>query len=279
MNEPHPGSDFDPAEAVGIENPEGPSPSFDREKLQPFYQRVINKIREIDSDGWIAYEGRYGAVGNGMPCYFTKLTDPRKGAPRLLYAPHLYSVALEAKQAYDPKSDTSVADWAKNRKKEAAEWGTPLIAGEWGLDLSWVDSRLFFRDVLNALESLNAGWAYWSWDPGGWSWLDPREQETDAANYLVRVYARKTAGIPKSFNYDPDAKAFTLEYEDRAEISGATEIYVPAKRFYPNGFDASVDGSADGFTYKWDAETELLLINVPKTGGTHKINITPKSAD
>ncbi|MBM4372638.1 MAG: cellulase family glycosylhydrolase, partial [Deltaproteobacteria bacterium] len=74
MNEPHPGTAFDIPEALGMgAREDSPSPAFDRERLQPFYQRLIDAIRTVDSDRWIAFEPRYGAPGNGEPAFFTEL--------------------------------------------------------------------------------------------------------------------------------------------------------------------------------------------------------------
>ncbi|MBI5524879.1 MAG: cellulase family glycosylhydrolase [Deltaproteobacteria bacterium] len=277
MNEPHPGSDFDALEALGGESPDSPSPGFDREKLQPFYQRVIDSIRQVDTEHWIAFESRYGAPGNGMPSYFTRLVDPRDGAPRLLYAPHLYSVNLENNQAYDPENDKTVANWEKHRSAEAERLGVALVAGEWGLGPDWKNARLFMREVLGMADRLMMGWSYWSWDPGGWSWMNPDETERETVNDVVRVYPRRIAGVPDSFGFDPDTKTFRMSFHDRAGVEGPTEIYIPEKRFYPAGFDIVMSDAEGNWSAKWDPEKETLELTTPFTGGVHVVGILPRT--
>lgn len=276
INEPHPGSDFDAAEALGQESPGTPSIGFDRKKLQPFYQRVIDRIREIDAERWIAFEPRYGAPGNGSPSYFTHLTDPRPGPARLLYAPHLYSVTLESNQAFDPATDKTVSKWETSRTAEQARLNVPVVAGEWGLAPDWTNARLFMREVLTMADRMMIGWAYWSWGPGGWSWLNPDETERETVNDIVRVYPRAIAGVPERFGYDPDARVFTMTFTDRAGVSGPTEIYVPTRRFYAGGWDLTVSDTAGSWSSSWDADREILELTTPFTGGSHAVEISPR---
>ncbi len=276
MNEPHPGTKFDIAETLGIENPDSPSPEFDKTRLQPFYQRVINKIREVDEKAWIAFEPRYGGPGNGSPSYLTTLTDPRNGPPRLLYAPHLYSISLENNHAYDPQTDTTIADWEEHRRQEMETLSTSLLNGEWGLGSDWTNAQLFMKEVMDMYDRLMCGWAYWPWDPGGWSWLNPDYTEKETADLIVRVYPQRIAGIPKQFSYDTDTRIFKLLFIDHPQIQGVTQIYVPEKRFYPDGWNLTVSDAEGTWTSEWDSDREVISLITPKTDGEHTIEITPK---
>lgn len=83
MNEPSPGSEDDATELLlETPNPDGPHASFDQNKLHPFYQRLIDAIRTVDTERWIWFETRYGAPGNGMPSYLPPLVDPRPSTLR-----------------------------------------------------------------------------------------------------------------------------------------------------------------------------------------------------
>lgn len=276
MNEPHPGTMFDAAETLGMESPDSPSPEFDKTRLQPFYQRVINKIREVDEKAWIAFEPRYGGPGNGSPSYITTLTDPRNGPPRLLYAPHLYSIFLENAEAYDPQTDTTIADWEEHRRQEMETLNTPLVNGEWGLGSDWTNTQLFMKEVMDMYDRIMCGWAYWSWDPGGWSWLNPDYTEKETADLIVRVYPQRIAGIPKQFSYDTDTRIFKLIFTDHPQIQGVTQIYVPEKRFYPAGWNLTVSDAEGTWTSEWDSDREVISLTTPKTDGEHTIEITPK---
>jgi endoglycosylceramidase len=275
INEPHPGSDFDALEAVGLDSPDSPSPAIDKNKLGPYYQRVIDRIREVDADTWIAFEPRYGAPGNGSPSYLPRLNDPRRGPPRLVYAPHLYSVPMESSLNYDPVKDRCIPNWEKNRAKEVAKLGTPLIAGEWGVGPDWVNSPLFMREVMEAADRLMAGWAYWALDPGGWSWLNSDMTERYTTGIIVRAYPRRIAGIPQNFFYDSATRVLTLTFSDHPAITGATEIYIPARRFYPSGWEVTVSDAGGTWTKEWDAASEILRLTVQKTGSIHSVEVRP----
>ena len=277
MNEPHPGSDADPFEMLGTENPDGPSPGFDREKLGPFYQRVIDRIRQVDPDGWIFYEARYGAPGNGLPSYLPLLNDPRAGTPRIVYTPHLYSVNLEAAQAYDPETDKTIEAWEKHRKKEAEAQGCTIVLGEWGLHPDWPNALQFMDEVVTMTDRLMAGWTYWAYDPGGWSFLNPDRTERESVNQVVRTYPQRIAGVPVSFEYDPPTRVFRLEYTDHPDITGPTRIYVPEKRFYPEGWSLEVEGEEGTWSSEWDGTREIVSITIDKSSSNHVVVIRPKA--
>lgn len=275
MNEPHPGSDFDALEALGVDSPNGPSPGFDRDKLQPFYQRVINRIREEDENHWIAFEPRYGAPSTGLASYFTGLDDPRSGPPRLLYAPHLYSIQLENSGVFDPEADHTVKNWEQHRQAENQLLGTALVAGEWGLDPASEKAELFFRQVLEASDRLMAGWAYWDYRDGGWSWLNADGSERAIAGELVRTYPQRIAGVPKSYSYNAETRVFTLVYADDPSVSGTTQIYVPAARHYPAGWELQVSDADGTWSSEWDSVREVLSLTTPASSGEHTVTIQP----
>lgn len=278
MNEPHPGTDMDVTELLGDANPSGTHPSFDRDKFHPFYQRVISAIRAVDPDTRIFFEPRYGAPGNGTPSYLPVIEDPRDGPARIVYAPHLYSVQTEGAEHYDPDSDHVITDWERERTAELETQAMPLIIGEWGLGASWVNADLFSFDVLEMADRMLAGWSYWVFDNGSWSFLEgPWDdlQESENANWVVRVYPRRIAGVPTMFAYDRVERTFRLEFEDRDGITGPTEIYIPAARFFPDGWELTVSDEDDTWSSEWDAEHELLFVTTPATDDTHIIEVRP----
>ncbi len=277
MNEPHPGSDFDAAEAVGLSpSRESRSESFDKEKLTPFYQRVTNAIRSVDTENWIFFESRYGGPGNGSASWIEGLDDPRNGSPRLAYFPHLYSVSVENNQSYNQDTMTTIPDWEAHRSEEVTKEGWPLLIGEWGLDSAWTNADLFMKQVLAMADRQMAGWAYWAWDPGGWSFIDSDLNERESADIIVRTYPRRIAGKPISFGFDPDTRVFELTFVDRAGVSGSTEIYLPAVRHYPDGWTVTVSDPVDSWSMEWDQKKELLTITTTPDADGHEIRIEPK---
>ena len=277
INEPHPGSANDPIELLGEENPAGPHPDFDVDYFQPFYQRVIDRIRQVDNDGWIFYEPRYGAPAGGTPSYMGVLSDPRPEGNRLVYAPHLYSILLEATNTYNPDTDPTIPNWELNRTAEMAAQNCPMIIGEWGFDSSWTNADQSYLDVLAMADRVSHGWTYWSLDPGGWGMVDGDWNEKSPADYLVHPYPQRIAGVPQSYGYDPATRVMHLQFVDREGVTGPTEIYVAAWRHYPDGWELSVSDAEGSWTSSFDDTTEILSLDTTPGDGVHEIRIQPQS--
>ena len=274
MNEPHPGSMNDMVELLGADNPDGPHPDFDRTRLQPFYQRLIDRIRAVDDHSWIFFEPRYGAPGDGRASYLGVLTDPRPEGDRLVYYPHLYSVDLEASGEYDVARDATVSEWERQRTVELQQQHAAVAIGEWGLSQGTVNVERFMADVLAMADRLMAGWAYWDYSFGGWMPVDADGVERATMDLLVRAYPRAVAGTPTSFGYDPDTRVFFLELEDRDGVGGATEIYVPAARHYPEGWQLSVSAPEGSWSQSWDGQAEVLSVTI-EGEGPHRLEVRP----
>jgi endoglycosylceramidase len=280
MNEPFPGSDFNAAEALLRDTPDdgGRSKSFDQTKLGPFYQRIITTIRAVDPDTYVFFEPRYAAPGNGSPSFLPLLTDPRPGEAHLVYAPHLYPTIIDTSGAY-PNEDPTLGMWEAARKSESFAQKCPLVLGEWGLSWSTPGAETYVDDLLTMADRMAAGWTYWSYDPGGptgWAIGNTDGTDNPLADRVVRPYPRRVAGDPESWTYDPTARTFELVYRDRTGTSGPTEIALPAKRHYPDGWHLTVDPDAAGtWAYSWDASREIVTVTVPQTNGEHHVHVAP----
>jgi endoglycosylceramidase len=280
MNEPFPGSQFDLSEALFRSSPEdgGMSAAFDRASLGPFYQRLLGAIREVDPDHYVFFEPRYAAPANGSPSYLPALVDPRAGEPHVVYAPHLYSTAVEANGAY-AAGDQTIPSWEAARSAERATLKAPLVLGEWGLAWKNTNAARFVDELLAMADRAGAGWAYWSYDPSGadgWALEDASGNENPIVAHVVRPYPRRVAGDPTAWSWDDGAKALDVAYVDRADASGAHELFVPAARTYAGGWHVEVTPDAPGtWTTAWDAGRGVVSVTVPKTGGAHHVRLLP----
>jgi len=288
MNEPFPGSAWDALELGQSNFESSPSFAFDREKLGPFYQRVIDRIRETDSDTWIFYEPRFGTVGNGSRSYLEPLRDRRRGEPRLVYAPHMYSMRYESTGSHSP-DDESVVRFEESRAYEIREANVPLVVGEWGLEQSWPGALTLTELEADSFDRLNASWAYWSYDPStsagsGWTPFyrtgDPVTPLADNPNaaILVRVYPLATAGDLKEFRWDRNTRVFTMRFDtiDGVTDRVPTEIFVSDERFYPNGFSIIPgDDVTQIASSTFDDATNILSFTVDSERSSHSISIVP----
>ena len=280
MNEPFPGSDFDAFEAISrLEAPDGgTSHLFDDQKLGPFYQTVIDSIRQVDPDGWIFLEPRYAAPANGSPSYLPKLDDPRAGPPRLASAPHLYSSAASIQNQYTT-DDMTVPSWEAARTAEQAAWPAPLLMGEWGTAFSMQGATQYADDILAMADRMRASWAYWSYDPGAagsWGLFDPTTlADNPAVSIVIRPYPRRVAGYPESWSFDTASGQFDLVFASRAGVTGATDLFIPASIQYPNGWTASLVGEASSaWTSAWSAATSVLSITTDPATAEHNVRVT-----
>lgn len=279
LNEPSPGSIYDSSD-ITFTPPDGEAAQFDRTLFTAFYERMISAIREVDEDGWIFYEPRVAAPANGQPSFIEKLEDPRDGDPRIAYAPHLYSVQFEFNQEYTPERDDTLEDWERNRNIETEAQKAPLLLGEWGFDPQWPGADRFRRELLDMGDRMMLGWTYWSYDPGGWGiWESDSESnfvaERESANALVRPYPRVVAGIPRSFSYDPETRAFDLAFDPSPSATSPTEVYLPASRHYPDGWTLSGCEPPAGCSSRWNPDTEILEILTPNQSARVEIRIVP----
>ena len=278
INEPSPGSMVDASEiARGVgAGPESRSALFDQTRLGPFQQRLIDRIRTVDADGWIFVEPRFGAAGSGAVQYLPAFHDPRSGESHVAYAPHLYSFSYEAQSRYDA-SDRTVARWEAARADEARTQNMPLLMGEFGMDQTFPGGVQYLDDVLQMADRTMTSWAYWSWDPGTWGFWDPVAR-TENANIaqLVRVYPQRIAGAPRRWSWDRTARRFELAFDTAPGVSGPTEIFLPAQRFFASGYDVAVSDPAGTWGQSWNAARQVLSITVPASEATHVVTITPR---
>src|SRR5699024_10807409 len=121
---------------------------------------------KVNSDTYIMYEPRYGATGDGRSSYLPRLHDPRKGAPHLFQAPHLYVFAVETSFDYNDAAAQRVASWETEREKERERDGTGMFLGEFGTYMNVENRDQYMEDVLAVTERMRIGFAAWAWDPG-----------------------------------------------------------------------------------------------------------------
>ncbi len=161
MNEPATGSHVGFFVAIGGPyDPDGTAPRFDREILKPFYDRIIARIRAVDSDGWIFHEPRFAGPADGAPSFLPVLDDPRSGENRLVYFPHFYPIVAESTGAYGG-AKSWLDKWALSRRTEIVAQGSPLLIGEFGVVDGYPRGIEHLDDVMARPDHLTNDRAYW----------------------------------------------------------------------------------------------------------------------
>lgn len=275
MNEPSPGSWISPSEYVLVPDPGGLHQKFDETRFAAFYARMIAAVRSEDPDSWIFYEPRFGSVAGGMPSYLPRLADPRPEEDRIAYFPHLYSVQVEVSGRYDRANDRALPLWEKERAADVARQGAPLLIGEFGTLDSTVNGPDLLRDVVDLADRMNSGWAYWEYNDDGFGFLQSRggPEKTAKTDVLVRAYPQRVAGDPLEYAYDADARVLRLRFARNPDARGPTRIYVPVRRFYPEGFRVEV--SDPEWHSEWDPDAEVLSLWTDPEQPLHEVVVRP----
>ncbi len=252
---------------------------FQNPNLTQFMQRGIEAVRRHDQDSWVMIEPT--SLLNAFPypgdLVFEDLKDTRDGPPRLSYAGHLYEPSVHDGGGYAPSS-TYVDEWEKYRSEEAARMQGVLWFGEWGGAPDQSRMTEFITEVTSMADRQMAGWAWWSWDPGGWSPV--KEDGTTLSSNgeaLLRVQPRAIAGTPSEFAWAAGDKVFTMDWTGRDDAHGPTELAVPA-RLFDKGIRVVLDGE-EITDLGWDRDRSVLAVSPETTTGTHTICLEPTNGN
>lgn len=246
--------------------------TFHNDNLTAFMQGGIDAVRTADQDAWVMVEPT--SLLNAFPypgdLIWDDLTDPRDGPPRLTYAGHLYQPEVHDGKGY-AEGDGYLDQWAEYRSGEAEAFEASLWFGEWGGSPDQDRMDAYLADTTAMADELMAGWAWWSWDPGGWGPLET-DLETRTANGdgLLRVQPRAVAGTPTSFEWVPDLRMFTMHWDERSDAHGATEIAVPAALF-DDAPVVTLDGKE--IDADWDRKTGVLRVEADREADDHDLCI------
>lgn len=252
---------------------------FHNANLTAFMQGGIDAIRAHDRDAWIMLEptsllNAFPYPGDLMP---EDLEDPRSGPPRLAYAGHLYEPTVHDGGGY-PTDSTYLSDWQRLRPAEADALDAALWFGEWGGDPAQGRMAQYIEEVTAMADNEMAGWAWWSWDPGGWSPVAADGHTlSDNGERLLRVQPRAVAGVPTDFSWDPEERVFRMSWTDREDAVGPTELGVP-ERVYPKGLDVVLDGEGLG-DFTWDRDRSVLTFEAERTTRSHQVCVVPQGSD
>lgn len=160
---------------------------FETAKQQPFHDRLVTAIREVDPNHICFFEPMVLA-GCGVK---TALQTPRRPDgtphPNVAFAPHYYETSTEIGLAYEGNAERG--RWLIQRGVDSGtRLGLPVWFGEWcSPSTAAFANPHFFRDQLDAFDAHLAGWAAWSWDV---------LLRDEALVHLTRPGLRAIAGTP-----------------------------------------------------------------------------------
>ena len=193
--------------------------AFEKEKLQPFYQKVADSIRVIDKEKILFFNHSY-FCNSGVRTALEPVKDADGNPdPQVAYAAHGYDLLVDTKNLSNSSNDR--LELIFERINESGNrMNVPVLIGEWGAlgadepemsELAYKNLHLIEKFKFN-----NTYWAYYK-DVEKRSWFKP----------LVRPYPAYIAGELLSYSYDEVSGSFTCEWNETDTQTMSTQIFVP----------------------------------------------------
>jgi endoglycosylceramidase len=237
-------------------------------EIAPLYRDAAAALRGRHPPAILFLEGR-GPTATG---FRTRL--PRPGLDNIAFAPHYYNPLAIVRE--NGGGRTAVIDRAFGRMEaKAAEWGVPLLVGEFGIPGGARRAGDYIDYHYDRLDAALASAMQWTvsarrapqagegWNGEDFSLLD--DAGRPRPNYRPRPYPHRVAGVPVCFRFEATAPP---RGEPRLEFVwahrpglGPTEIVVPAGLFPPGARPRAEPGDA---TCLWDHSRRLLTCDAPR---------------
>jgi endoglycosylceramidase len=248
LNEPHWGS--------------YPVALFEPDRLQPFYERVIEQVRMHTP--WVVFAEPSGSRNLG---FATKLAP--FDMPDIVYAPHLYDNGAELSGEFDEARREALLATAEDLRADADRLGVPMWIGEYGGIATSPVIGAYMDAAYDGAAQQFAGSMYWSFDKGGgYSLLDEDGRpQADLVRAIARPYPARIAGEPTSWSYDELGRVLEVSWVADTSITEPTVIVVP-EIAYPMGFFVECGGCTVE-----DRDGEVALSGFP--AGPASVTISP----
>lgn len=204
--------------------------SFEREILQPFYERIANRVRESAPD-WVMFAEPFAGRNLGFATSLEEFS-----VRDVVYAPHLYDGTAEAGNGFSASGRSSILLKGEALHADAERLGCALWMGEYGGNASNDGITPYMDAVYDAAAGYAAGTMYWSYDSdGSYGLLDAEgNDKPELLDVVVRPYPLRVAGQPLEVRYDESSGAFTLRWRPDPSLVAPTLVSIPA-RAYPDG--------------------------------------------
>jgi endoglycosylceramidase len=238
--------------------------SFERDWLQPFYERVVPAVRG-QAPNWVAFLEPSAGRNVGIATSLTSFPFSN-----VAYAPHSYDASAEQGNGFNPVSRGAILANYESLAEEARSLDAALWIGEYG-GIADDDGIVAYMDAqYDGAAAVAAGTMYWSYDrDNGYGMLRPEGAAKEVLlDVLVRPYPQRVAGRPLSWSFDEETRTFILRFEPDRSIAAPTILAVPS-RVYPNGYEVECDGC------EHTSDSVDLWVTTPPEGSPAEIVVRP----
>lgn len=228
--------------------------SFERDKLLPFYKRLISAIREEDEKGLIFLEP---SVSANIGVY--------SGLERIdhlqVYAPHAYDILTDT--PFINLSDLERLKIIFKRHKDTADrLQMPLFIGEWGAFGTYKETKELALSIVKMMEELKCSETYW--DYLGYGILEG----CDYFDAIKRPYPMNIAGNLRCYSFNYREGRFFCKWEETYATNNNTVIYIPNLSYKVVNLDPKFDFSVERIE---DSNSGYII--VPSDGRSKSIEI------
>lgn len=251
-----------------VDGPEAIVQKFEREHVVPMYQRVADKIREVDSHHILFLETLM-ACNMGIRTGIEPLTraDGTRD-PQQAYAPHGYDIVVDTPDLTNASNDRVHLIFDRHAES-GIRLGMPVLIGEWGA-YGGAGAAIVPTAEFNARQFEKHLFSDTYWDYG-------REiKDAPHLTALSRAAPVCVAGALVSYANDPAARTFTCVWKEDPAVAAPTRVYLPERCY--TGHDAiAVEPAGAGFTIEPVANGETSAhVVVPPTGQAVERRMTVK---
>jgi endoglycosylceramidase len=235
---------------------------LDRDILPPFYRQMGQAIRAEDPHRLLFIEpGPIAAFS-----FPSLLTRRPLNMPNLVYAPHFYDQTVSTTRHFNGDLRNLIRS-LNVMSHTAARLGASLTIGEFGALNHPDNPRAFYAAQLAQFDRYLVNWFAWNYTPCHVDWnredasiVAPDGSERPPVAVIIRPYPRATAGTLHTVYYHAPTRDFLMAYRPMPGVTGPTEIFLPASRHYPDGFQVAVRGG----DWMFDETRELLLVETDR---------------
>jgi len=261
-------------------------PEFDIGKLAPFYNKVLQAVRQADP-GRLVFVEPNAFFGLGS----ARTWLPATNDPQIGFAFHSYcAVGLVPVPLLDATCGPILSLNLDNAQSQFDATGEPLLMNEFGaFNSDDVVAGLLDQADQRMLSWMH--WAYWAQDFGEEATYglvnDPAEapEGDNVKQGLLKVLSRPSprviAGTPQEWSWDAAASTFQARYStaraggSNSFPAGATSTFFVHPRFFPDGYQVQVTGAK----VTSPADAAWLTIAALPGADTVSLSVTPTAAD
>jgi len=192
---------------------------FEKEKLQPFYQKVADAIRKEDKQKILFFNHSYFCNSGVKTALEPVIGADGKRDPLTAYAAHGYDLLVDTRNMGN-SSDERLSMIFERINESGNRMNVPVLIGEWGALGSDSSSmtELAYKN-LQLIEKYKFSNTFWAYFKG----IEKRKW----LKAIVRPYPSFIAGELISYHFDENTGDFTCEWKESVKQTRPTEIFIP----------------------------------------------------